>query len=359
VRIDKRLAEEVLRAEAALADAGPLDPHWMEKIETLSVLCEEADVRTHIAFFGVVALAKSVDRRADLFAVKPKLAKGNPYAFSARTLIYDVLAPLAPELGYNLGVTGREPLNNQPYFRMKYLGDDTPVHAASRAPFEFMLGLVSDLNKAPDEDSARLALRAFIAVRRRYQPVYAAILGEARTTPDELKAAVKTLVGESSEEGRRAQGVSAALFDVLYGVERVESGRINDPSRKYPGDVCIAGAQGWEKAVEVRDKVVRASDVQMFAIKCVSMDVLEAAVLMVAANQPRLDEIELEKWATKHGLSLTLFHGWDSFIDQVLFWSPLPKLIAANMAVERIHARLMGVEASPAAVERWLELLTH
>jgi hypothetical protein len=63
-------------------------------------------------------LPKSVNRKADLYAIKPTHAADNENAFSARTLCHSVIVPVAAELGISLGVTGREPLNNQPYFRM-------------------------------------------------------------------------------------------------------------------------------------------------------------------------------------------------------------------------------------------------
>jgi hypothetical protein len=360
LKINGTAAEKVLREEAALAETGPVDPDWLREVEELSRLCEEANIRTHIAFFGVATLAKSVDVRADLHAIKPSAAKGNPYAWSARTLIFDVLAPLAADLGYSLGVTGREPLNNMPYFRMKYLGDGTPMKEASHKPFEYMLGLVRALDAVENEDEAREALRAFIAVRRRYRPTYADALGDVIIAPSALKLAVRAFVAENSEGGRRAQAVAAGLFDVFAGPARVESGRINDPSRKYPGDVCIrvaADSEQWEKAVEVRDKPVRAADVQIFGAKCIEMGVREGAVLMAADAQPALDEEALIAWAAERGLSLTLFHGWDSFIDQLLFWSELPKPVAASAAIEHVRARLVTVEASPAAVELWQTLV--
>lgn len=361
MRIDPRLAERVLRDEAALAETGPVDGAWLEKIEKLSELCERADIRTHIAFFGAALIAKSASRRADLFAIKPEHAPDNPNAFSARSLCHGVLVPLAAELDISLGVTGREPLNNQPYFRMVRLDDGTPVRASSRPPFEYMLELVREVDGAETEQEAREALRAFIAVRRRYQPTYADALGDVAISPDALKRAVKALVAENSEGGRRAQAVAAGLFDVFAGPERIESGRINDPSRKYPGDVCVrtaADPDQWEKAVEVRDKPVRAADVQIFGAKCIAMGVREAAVLMASEAQPRLDEAALAAWAAERGLSLTLFHGWDGFIDQVLFWSELPKPAAASAAIEHVRARLVTVEASPAAVESWQRLVS-
>jgi hypothetical protein len=85
----------------------------------------------------------------------------------------------------------------------------------------------------------------------------------------------------AGEGGRRAQAVVAEHLDVFAGPERVESGRINDPSRKYPGDVCVQSAYDpdvWEKAIEVRDKPVATADVQIFGKKCVDMGVREAAL---------------------------------------------------------------------------------
>lgn len=186
-------------------------------------------------------------------------------------------------------------------------------------------------------------------------------LGDLAISPEALTAAIKAFVTENSEGGRRAQAVAAGLFDVFAGPERVESGRINDPSRKYPGDVCIrtaADAEQWEKTLEVRDKPVRASDVQIFGAKCIAMGVREAAVLMAADTQPTLDEISLSAWAAERGLSLTLFHGWDDFIEQVLFWSELPKPGAASAAIEHVRARLVTVEASPDAVISWQRLVS-
>jgi SacI restriction endonuclease len=359
MRIDKTQAIALVRQEAAFAVKGPVDAAWNTKIEKLSRLCEEGVSKTHIAFLGTEIIAKSMDKDVDLYAIKPEHAKNNPNAFSARTLCHSVLVPLAAEIGINLGVTGREPLNNQPYFRMTRLGDDTPVHAGGRAAFTFMLELVKELQALKTEAEAQQALRAFISVRRKYQPRYAAPAGESNVTPEQLTTAIKAFVAEDSEHGKRAQAVVAGLMDVFAGVERVESGRINDPSRKYPGDVCVRSASDpdiWDKAMEVRDKPVAASDIQIFAKKCVDMAVREAAVVMAAEQQSRLNVETLGAWAAEFGIGLTLFHGWDSFVEQTLFWADLPKPDAANKAVGFIHERLLGVEAAPSSVALWDQL---
>lgn len=359
MKIDAREAERVLREEAAFAQSGPVDPDWLGRIQAFSESCERASVRTHVAFLGVALLAKSVTREADLFAIKPVHSAENAGAFSARSLCHGVLVPLSAELGFSLGVTGREPLNNQPYFRMVRLDDGTPVLASSRAPFEFMLELVKDVNDANSEQVAREALRAFIAVRRLYLPTYAGAAGNVEITAQALKQAIAAFVTDNSEGGRRAQAVAAGLFDVFAGSDRVESGRINDPSRKYPGDVCVRSMTDpdvWEKAVEVRDKPVKLSDIQIFGAKCVAMGVRDAAVLMVAVNQPEIVELEIRDWADGRGLSMTLFHGWDTFVDQALYWGEADVRSGATAAVEFVRARLVSVEATPDAVDLWQKL---
>ncbi len=361
IHLDKKEAEEIIRQQAKLSETDPGDPEWVKKVERLSLLCEQGVSKTHIAFLGTVMLAKAVDQNADLFSIKPTHADAGDRerSFSARTLCHGVLVPLAAELGISLGVTGREPLNNQPYFRMTRLDDGTPVHAGGRKAFDYMVGLVRELQPIADKKRAAAALRAFISVRRRAQPRYAGAESGAIISPERLAEAIMKLVREDSEGGKRAQAVVAGLLDVFAGKERVEAGRINDPSRKYPGDVCVRAredATKWEKAFEVRDKPVSETDVRIFGKKCIDMRVREAAVLMASDAQEDLDIEDLAKWAEGFGLGLTTFHGWPGFVDQVLFWSELPKPVAASQAVKSIHSRLIEIEASPKSVERWISL---
>lgn len=348
-------AAALMRREAQLAEREPIDQQWQARVLELSRLCEVGKARTHVAFLGTSILARATDATVDLFAIKPTRHDGRGEAYCARNLCEQVLVPLAAEIGIHLGVTGRQPLNNQPYFRINRLGDDTSVRkGGAKAAFDYAVELVHRLQGLTDTVEARRALRAFIAVRREFQPRYASSEGALSVTPESLVHCIAALVGEDSEGGRRAQAVVAGLFDVFAGDDRVESGRINDPSRKYPGDVCIGSFDdGWEKAVEVRDKSVSLSDVHIFGKKCVDMGVREAAVVMASSKQQPLDGEALATWAAGYGIGLTLFYGWSTFVDQALFWARSSKPEAAIAAVERIEARLIAVEASPAAVASW------
>ena len=359
MKLDKKRAAAIVREQVATFAVDRGDPTWIARVERLSHMCDEGAPKTHIAFLGTAMLAKTLDLRADLFAIKPKLAKENPLAFSARTLCHGVLVPLAAEIGFSLGVTGREPLNNQPYFRMKRLGDDTPVRADGQAAFDAVLSWVRELQELNSQDSALRALRAFLSVRMGYQPRYSVHEGNAQITPSQLVATIQEYVRANSEHGKRAQAVVAGMLDVYASPSRVESGRINDPSRKYPGDVCVRSLDDpdiWEKAFEVRDKPVVLSDVQIFGKKSIDMGVPEVAVVMVSDGQQMFDAPALATWAKKFGLGLTLFYGWPDFVEQVLFWSEMPKFAAAGHAVGFIHDRLVAVEASPASVALWSQL---
>ena len=263
-------------------------------------------------------------------------------------------------LGFSIGVTGREPLNNQPYFRMERLGDSTPVRGPGRAAYNYMLKLVMELHLPSDTEGARVALAAFIAVRRRHQARYAPPPGELAISPEELCEAIRALVREGSEGGRRAQAVVAGLLDAFVGPERVESGRINDPGRTHPGDVRVRSADKediWEKAFEIRDKRVSISDVQIFGSKCASMGVREAAVVAIGEGQIPLDQATLSRWSCDLGIGVTLFESWGSIVEQTLFWTSDPKPEAARRAARHIHERLIAVEASPQAVELWVGLM--
>jgi hypothetical protein len=354
--IDAAQAERLVRAAAAPAPAEGLASAWTKKVERLSLLCEPPKAsKTHIAFLATAILAKAVDANADLFAIKPEHDKGNPNAFSAPSLCHSVLVPLSAELGFSLGVGGREPLNNQPYFRMKRLDDGTPISTGGRDGFNYMLELVRELQQV-SSNKAREALQAFIAVRRQYIIQYADLPQGGMISPEGLTNAIAQFVTEDSEGGKRAQAVVAGLLDIVAGRDRVETGLINDPSRHYPGDVAIRNADvltTWEKAIEVRDKPVSSSDVHIFARRCAEQRVNDAAIVMASDRQPVLDSQALAAWASGLGIGLTLFYGWRTFVDQALFWSALPKPLAALQAVDAIHERLKGVQVTSRAVTLW------
>ena len=360
ITVNREQAKEIVRAAAMSAESDQVDWGWFKRIEKLSELCAVGGSKTHIAFLGTAFIAKAVRIDVDLFAIKPRHDPNNPRAFSARTLCHSVLVPLSADLAIDIGVTGREPLNNQPYFRMTRLNDGTPVHQRARAAFDYMVELVTQLDKVSDMDEARGALAAFIAERRRHQITYGVGVDAPSVTVNGLKEAIVTFVREDSEGGRRAQAVVAGLLDVFAGPERVVSGRINDPSRKYPGDVCVKSSENlnaWDKAFEVKDKPVHLSDVQIFGKKCLALGVREAAVVAVAATQMPLDNRRIAEWSRRLGLGVMLIMDWQTMVDQVLFWADDASPDGASRAAVFIRERLIAVEVRMGTIRLWDELI--
>jgi hypothetical protein len=353
LRIDKRLARAILFEEGAKAAAGYVDPSWVKPIEALS----EAAVgkaATHIAFVGTAILAKAVEPRVDVFALK---SRSGPAGYSARSLAKDVLAANAPELDINLGVTGREPLNNQPYFHNDRLTRDAKVRDPQ------LLSMVCDIIdrlEGASEEQTRQALRAFIDVRRRYGARYSrAVSDRVDLSVHDLIDKIETLVGGASEGGKRAQAVVAGLMDVFAGGDRVDARRVNDPSRSIPADVNVrdASGDGWERAFEVRDKPVAREDLFHFVRKCLDFKVPEAVMAAIAPN-PDLSLLdEAQRWAAERGVTLTLFSDWPTLVRQALHWAATPSLEGATLAPARIEQRLIEVEASEEAVELWQSLI--
>lgn len=354
MKISKQEATAVLMAEAKSALQGPIDPHWRKEIEEFSRICDETTL-THIAFLGTAILAKSTNLAADVWAVKAKSKE--PGAYSSRGLGHGVLVKNAPLLGLNLGVTGREPLNNQPYFQIDRISRRTTVHGKARRALDALCGILDKLEKCPSLKDARAVLRAFIFVRRQWNPTYGTFTEVSKDLSVEtLIKIVEDFVAQDSEGGKRAQAIVAGMLDLYAVKERVMTTRINDPDRHLPGDVGVhvAGStEVWEKVFEVRDKKVEVADLYHFAQKAMEHSVAEAAVVAVAANQSLLDTHDVKKWAAERGVSMTYFSGWDPFIRQALFWAVVPSPVGVQTVPSHVLARLIELEASEQGVALW------
>lgn len=352
----KALAEPLIR-EAATDDNVP-NPDWAAKVERLSDLVQYRVSMTCIAMLGTAILAKALRPSVNLFWFKPTHVPDADKArsYSARTLCHSVLVPLSAEYGFSLGVSGREPLNNQPYFRMETLDDGTPVNANAQAAFDYMMALVRDVQALPDKEAAKSALHAFINVRRRYVTQYTDGGHAAISNAAELIEAISSFMGFGSAGGSHAQAIAAGVMDATLDPARVECGRINDPSRHYPGDVCIwtDGERGLvAKAVEVRDKPVTIADIHIFARRCQTEGIQDCAVLMASPQQPPLDLSALGRWADSLGINLKLWFGWEAFVRDALFWSEQGANDVAAQIVTFARSRLVEAEVTGEALGRW------
>jgi hypothetical protein len=135
--------------------------------------------------------------------------------------------------------------------------------------------------------------------------------------------------------------------------------RVNAPDKHCPGDVGIRSLRtkdGWERVFEVRDKPVTESDVSIFVEKVAEVGVGRAAVLAVHSRQQSLPDTLIEDAASTNGVLLDIFTAWHRFVVDSFFWAPESDEFPVAVAHQRVHKRLQYIEASPAAVEEWLEI---
>ena len=355
IKLDYRIARKVMLEASALAEQGGASSRWKEHIERLSEACRSAP-KTHIAFIGTALLARSTDQRIDVHSLHAR-AKSRG-AYSARSLAKDVLVPLSRDLrvqprGHRSRTTEQPALFSQ---RRRKQEDEREGQRAS-AP-KSGLRPARRLSGIHDRHKLVAAIAAFIEVRRRYWTTARNYFAPETTFAfADLLNWIDRFVKDDSEGGRRAQAIAAGLMDVVEGSENVETGRINDPDRRFPGDVA-AYSRGKERKVvrvlEVRDKALSESDLRVFASKASQFGVARAGILAVAPTQQQLDLAEAQAEAAAEGVNLELFIGWTAFVRQLFFWLRGDAADPVRHAHERIYARLVELECSAEGQTAWL-----
>ena len=363
IKLEYKAARQTFLEAVALAARGGASPRWQADISRLSEICRKAP-KTHVAFIGTALLARCTDPRIDVYTLHVKA--NTPGAYSARSLAKDVLVPLSRELRVHLGVTGREPLNNQPYFHNDLVSKKMNVKGNARVALDLVCGLLDELACMTERQALLSALAAFIDVRRGYWTTARDYFApDASFAFADLLARIDTFVKEDSEGGKRAQAVAAGLMDVAEGEDNVETGRINDPDRNFPGDVAAytKSTPGKKRrvvrALEVRDKPISESDLVVFASKVARFSVVRGGVLAVAANQQALDIEVARSEAAAEGVNLELFVGWPAFVRQLFFWLRGDAADPVVHAHERIYKRVVELECSVEAQRVWLKWGSH
>jgi len=323
VRIDKVRALAILEEESASAASGDVSDDWIERIRDLERACAGSNL-TFFAALGTAMVAKVVDLEVDVFSLK---AGASERGYSARSLCKDVVAAHAPRLGIDLGVTGREPLNNQPFYAEERISADLPVRKGAREALTLLLQTITALESIRSEPEARLALRSFLQVRRRDDSRWLpAERGDTVLTLEALSTLVMEFVGLESEFGKRAQAVVAGVLDVAFGEDRVVTSRIHDPDRHFPGDV---------------------------GVRVLEHELPHAGIVAVAGGQA-VEELEPGvAWAAERGLLIATYTSWRQFVRDVLFWSPHHLRDAVRIAHRTIFTRARELEVSEQGLEWW------
>jgi hypothetical protein len=344
--VNQEDARTVLDQAADWADSErPVPEAWIDWTNRI----DASPSKTFTVALGTAILAKATNPKIDALALK---ATSGSNAYSARTVAHKVLVPGAVRRGYDLRATGREPLNNQPFFRYDRIDEIDRIHSNARPFLPELVAACSAVN-ALSPNKAQAALAAFLRVRmgaaRRREPVDVL---NSDISMQSLLERTEDFVISKPEGGRRGQAFVAAAFDLAW--SSVRSSRINDPSRRFPGDVQILDGPVTILAVEVRQKEVSYIEALQFAETARNGDVRCGLMVMLAPDQQRFDELDLFMDAeSMHGITLDTIYGVQGMLISAAVWCGKPLTYVLAEFPRRMVTRLEEIDADEAAVKRW------
>lgn len=352
ITIKKAEAERVLRAayDAAISGEDFLDD-WV----LLATSLREVDApKTYTAALVTALLARACDERVDPRSIKEEYSER---AFSLRTLCHGVVVPLSIELGFDLGATGREPINNQPFFRYDHYSEISRVSNKAR-PY---LGRVSKALARVDEENfstedsfwALVAvLTVCIAVANKKRRV---LVGGALVEAS-LIAETQKFVVSSRDIPRKLQACVAAGLDMVY--DEVTSRRINDPSRDLPGDVQVILESEPLLTVEVRGKGVSEEELEQFVRSATEAGFRRVVLMVDAASHASLISTELLtlRLERKYECIVKVNESVSSFLRDVFVWSPLGTHSILSSFPEAMYRRMIEIEVRESEIEQWVKL---
>lgn len=343
--IDYDKAKEILEGALGLAKSGEALPiTWLSHARSVFHL----DAKTWTPAFATLLLAKAANDEIDTLSLK--IEAGNPSTYSARGLCHSVVVPAAQQHGFSIRNTGREPLNNQPFFRYDRI--DKIDRVRNPGDREFFLEVAKSANEL-SPDAAFRALAAFL--REALDVTAAAKRVKARTeglTEFGARIAVEDFLRfDAPDRPHRLQAFAAACVDLVF--DDVATRRINDPSRDLPGDVHAVVNGVTVLAVEVRGKTVSLADLASFATACESAGIGRAIVFVDAAGQQEFEVHDPVHDRPLPHIQLAVFTSASRLLADTLLWSRLSIGEAIQAFSRGLLDRLRAIEVSPLTLEEW------
>jgi len=310
---------------------------------------QAAPSKTYTPALGTALLAKATDPVIDPLSIKETYSER---AYSQRTLCHALLVPAAVEYGFSIRNTGREPLNNQPFFRYDHISLIDRVPSRARESLDELRKALSNLDSYSAED-ALAALAAFIRVRfEETQTPDEKTYGSVMVGADHLVKSVGNFLDENVDRPRRTQAVVAAAFEMIY--SDIVTRRINDPSRDFPGDVQAIADDECIMAAEARAKAVPESEVRSYVATLQSHGISRAFVVVIHPSHLPLPRPELRNWAwSAHRVVLDILESAADLVWAVLTWSRFSIEEVLQNLPARVRFRLREIEAEQESIMTW------
>lgn len=348
ISINQKTAHTVIERAYNSANEGHYSKQWQSLVQEVWSFSS----KTYIAALGTILLAKAVNSQVDVGSIKKLSPSENPNTFSLRTLGHGVLVPTSKELDFSIRTTGREPLNNQPFFRYSHIKDIERVRDVEdlNRYKEILYSELEPLNSS----AAEKALAAFILVgleERVKSNNIARVAGSL--TANEIISGVEELL----ERGNAGPWVVQALGSVfLQGFSpTITSRKLNDPSRKFPGDVQALNPSGEPLiSLEARNKKVSIGDVLTFAENCSHHNIRKAIILELTGSPTKLSTQSLitKVWDRFH-ISLLFIDNISDFVSISSVLGSLDFNKFYNDFAQNLSQSLKEIEAPEQARLQW------
>lgn len=347
VRIDRQLAAARLEEAVAWARSDrPVPANWSEATQQMQL----APSISYTPALGTALLARATNEHVDALSIKETYGRDS---YSQRTLCHGVLVPGSVRFGFGLRASGREPLNNQPFFRYDHVSEIDRIQSAARPHFDQLKGFLNRINELSSSE-ALAALAAFVRVRLEIEA--ATVRYSLENVPlgvNQLVQVVTAFLGENFDRPKRTQALVAAAFDLLY--PQVLTRRLNDPSRDFPGDVQGFVDRRVVMAAEIRAKPVPETEARAFVAALSRSNIGRGFIVALHSEHRRLDRSTLSWWAwQEHKVLLRIIEDPDELIREVLAWHTYPLAQALSSFPERVVRRLEEIEASAGSQKRWV-----
>lgn len=309
-------------------------------------------VRNSIEVYGFVTrsplaallnglLARATDADADPFSLQ---AGSGPHGFTATRLWKEAIRRHGQKRIY-LNKLKDQPFNNSPWSGKRRVANDWEnTSPASKAALTRLTTLLTEV-EAMDTAQARQALLSVLVAAPDPPVSQSAALAQGQTLSlslTDFAEAVREFILLNSDDGRRAQAFVTAVVEVALPGRTTTPESVNDPSRSAPGDVK-SHALGDPKAfgplfVEVKDKVVRRTDVDQFIKEVQAFDEQASVGYAALANDTNTQQSLPTNSRIPDAASLTREFGipvliWLSTLEllsQAAAWTaiPMPRFLA-------------------------------
>lgn len=359
IKIDHGIAKAVLYEEHQKTTSGTTDSlteEWKQRVDRLGELCPYRKSSTFVAALGTAILAKTVKPNVDVYSLLDR--DGGERSYSARSLADNVWAKNRAYLQIDLGANNANPLNNTPFVGRARI--DAIENVRNKEGQEFFYESLDQLEALSDTDSAKAALRGFIASRIVTSSTAFNVGDKAgdHLVIQSLSKAIEEFVNTDSEDGRRAQAATAGLLSIAFGTENVEVGHVNDPDRHLPLDITVYNdptSKDVRFSVEVKDKKIGGSDILSSVEKVIPFNIPNVLYIAIGRNQAER-EFEIEsKMARDLGCKVVFFFTWVELCNMCFSVTTVDGPSALGESYRQIGTKLVELGVSQEGVNQWAQ----